>query len=219
MLSRYLRTRIRELLRARPLAPIEFVHCPKTGGMSVRAWLGEAKTGKTIIYKKVGHGKKTDPNSIAFVIVRHPVNRFESLIRYRRGSKRWNQIASRKDMTMDEVIGEIPANKMIPTYRTQSHYANGVELLLEISEVREAVSLLLGWKHAPPLPHRNATNPTERMSAASRLKTKRMFRADMDVFHHRRKQHMDRVYRESKPTPPRAPHRRRGPFRRVPAPV
>lgn len=126
-----------------------FVHIPKCAGTYASQYLSELNIPNR------GHSKNINKDEVTFAIIRHPINRFESLLNYRLNEKKprsdWpqslNYAYENKSISLDEIINKMTDKDIISfsPYRTLEYWTEGIDLLLSIEEFIPALKLF-GYK-------------------------------------------------------------------------
>ena len=126
-----------------------FIHIPKCAGTYASQYLKDLKITNR------GHSKNINKDEITFAIIRHPINRFESLLNYRLDEKiprsDWPQslyhVYENKSINLDEIINKMTDKDIISfsPYRTLEYWIEGIYLLLTIEEFIPALKLF-GYK-------------------------------------------------------------------------
>ena len=192
-----------------PLGPIReagvvFVHVPKTGGTSVaRALYGTDGGGhRTIRDYRDELGDDAVDAAFSFAVVRDPVERLASAVRYLRrgGSNRLDAAFGESVMSRYPTLDAFVRGWLTPDssqeqvhFRPQADFVLGadgrpdVDRLIPypgLAEGYAAVRALTG--RGGPLPHLNATPPAPppRLSAEAAARVREIYAADFDLFSH-----------------------------------
>jgi len=116
-----------------------FLHIPKCGGTTVRKILLDLN----IKYRC--HKEAIKNTGINFAIVRHPVNRFESLLNYRLSKERprddWpkhlHYLHYEKNISLNEIVSEMIDNEIIgfKPFNTLLYWSNNVDIFITIDQL------------------------------------------------------------------------------------
>jgi hypothetical protein len=164
-----------------------FVHTPKCGG-----------TYATNILKDLGIPNKEhvqakqNVNIVHFTIIRHPIDRFESLLNYRLSDKEprkdwprhlrhvYNNAAS-----LDTIVGRMSDANITGFYPFKSlvYWTKNVDICITINELQEFLALF-GYNYDPNNYARTNVSQKKRgtLSPASRARIAKIFKADIDIF-------------------------------------
>ena len=163
-----------------------FIHTPKCGGIYANQYVNYF----TIPNK--GHKQATISDGITFTIIRHPVDRFESLLNYRLGEAKpradWNPnlsyIFQKPEMTLNEIVekmSDADITRFIP-YRTLTYWSTNVRILLTMSEFLPFLTQF-GYKTDIEYPRQNVSPRTRgNLSTETRARIAKLFEKDIKLY-------------------------------------
>jgi hypothetical protein len=164
-----------------------FVHTPKCGGSYVQSILSHFKI------KSKGHVQAVPEDGITFTVIRHPVERFESLLNYRLGENEpradWptHLAYAYKDPTvqLDELVSSMTDEEILgfSPYKTLTYWTQNVNLVITIDNL----ATLLGHFDYTYDPHWfqpvNVSVKTRgKLNPQNKDRIKLLFRADVELY-------------------------------------
>jgi len=117
-----------------------FIHTPKCAGLYVSAILSHLNI------KTNGHKQATPDNKfIYFTVIRHPVERFESLLNYRLNGQNprndWPKHLSYmhydKNVSLDEIVSNMTDKEILgfSPYKTIAHWTKNVDIIVTLNNL------------------------------------------------------------------------------------
>lgn len=193
---------------SKPNHPLMFVHIPKCGGTYCKTLFREldilsvdkfeSNLGVQGAYGGGPHqlAKKTySDNFIIFSVIRHPVDRFESLLNFRLGGggpQASNTISKyikkiRENGTINDFI-EMHTDKELLSYtpyNTLKYYSQNVDIFIKIDELKNFLSFF-GYKNIPKTDRKNASKRNYGyLSEKNKARIARLFKDDI-VFYNKK---------------------------------
>ena len=117
---------------------IHFIHIPKTGGSFVKSVIKNTSISKSLKM----HSKKKDNNNINFTVIRHPVDRFESYLNYRKKKllKKYfkNNHNNHNNIQLNDIVAKMSDNDIINpggAFRTITYYRKDVDIFITIDKL------------------------------------------------------------------------------------
>ena len=130
--------------------PLIFIHTPKCGGTFVNSIL------RKLNIARKGH-KRADSqdDGITFTVIRHPIERFESLINYRlsepKPRKDWPKslyyVWKDKSISLNEIVGAMTDNEILnfEPYKSLCYWSKNIDIFITIDKLEEFLSFF-GYK-------------------------------------------------------------------------
>ena len=122
--------------------PLIFIHTPKCGGKTAKDVFSQLN----INIK--GHIQAEQGDGIAFTIIRHPVERFESLMNYRLGedggSGRWppkklRYVLQDKSISLNQIVEKMSDKKIrgFSPYQSLCYWSKNIDIFITIDKLEE----------------------------------------------------------------------------------
>jgi hypothetical protein len=165
---------------------LKFVHIPKCGGSYAGQYLDELN----IINK--GHIQANENDKLTFTIIRHPVNRLESLLNYRLNAphprrdwpERLNSYHYDKTKTLDDIINnmtDIELKSFYP-FKTLKYWTKNVKLIITIDEFIPILEYL-GYKITKKYNEKNVSEKNRgKISIENEERIKRIYSEDLKIY-------------------------------------
>jgi len=165
--------------------PLIFVHTPKCGGTYVRSIL------KDLNIKNKGHHVATMNEGIHFTVIRHPVDRFESLLNYRLGRrgpredwpKSLYSLYGSDTRTLNAIVdhmSDVEITSFMP-YRSLTYWTQNVDICITIDELKEFLQLF-GYTYDDHTPKNVSIKTRGMLNDKNRERIKHLYRNDMTLF-------------------------------------
>lgn len=179
--------------------PIECVHVPKCGGTFVDTVLrslngnrirpvrGGGSNVKHSRYRRQEEGRQ----SIALAVIRHPVDRFESLLNYRLGNLRRHSPKplkhAQKDpsISLNEIVEKMTDEAILgfTPYRTLSYWADNIDIFITIDKLGDFLSFFGHEVDLDKFKLRNVSKKTRgKLNKANRRRVAKLYAADMALY-------------------------------------
>lgn len=135
---------IKNIIVKKQTNKIIFVHTPKCGGTFVSYILNDLG----ILNK--GHNLATDNKDIHFTVIRHPVDRFESLLNFRLSENKprndWPKSlvnAYNYNTSLNKIVKNMTDNNIMSfsPYHSLTYYSKNVDVLITIGELTHFLKL------------------------------------------------------------------------------
>lgn len=162
---------------------LNFIHTPKCGGTYIRQILTDLNIHNN-------HHNQSDINdTINFTVIRHPVDRFESMLNYRLGRNsplKGGRLKSvRPDTTLDEIVSNMTDKHIltITPFRTLVYWCTNVDVIITMKHLHPFLNFM-GYKYdGSKYPFANVSNKTHgtfNNTTIARLSV--LFRDDIDIY-------------------------------------
>jgi hypothetical protein len=167
---------------------LKFIHIPKCAGSYASQYLEDLR----IINK--GHHQATQFEKLTFAIIRHPVQRLESLLNYRLNTPhprpdwpiRLNEFHYNKTKTLDDVINNMTDDelKSFNPYRTLKYWTKNIKLLITIDEFLPILEYL-GYKIKNKYGEKNVSNKNRGTISEENIKRiERIYDDDIKIYNY-----------------------------------
>jgi hypothetical protein len=179
---------IHELVARKPDKKLKFIHTPKCGGSYVDTILSHLG-----LEHPCGH-IPCDPCApeITFTVVRHPVDRFESLLNYRLNKKPRSDFPSHlynvyrnPDVSLNAIVSRMTDAEILGfrPYSTLTYWTKHVDILLTLDKL----SILLeyfGYTYDPAIfPKVNVSSKTRgKLNQQNRRRIKALYKNDVKIY-------------------------------------
>lgn len=165
---------------------LKFIHTPKCAGTYAEIYL------KFFKISDKGHKQAHPTDGITFTIIRHPADRFESLLNYRLGEKksrgdwpsRLKYVYNDKSVQLNEILEKMDDKHILDfrPYRTLTYWSKGVDVLLTIEEFLPFLEVM-GYKTDKVFSKRNVSKKTRgTLSEVNRKRLENLFKDDLELY-------------------------------------
>lgn len=167
---------------------LTFIHIPKCAGSYASQYLNDLN----VINK--GHHQASQFDKITFTIIRHPVQRLESLLNYRLNAphprpdwpERLNSFHYDKTKTLDDVINNMEDNelKSFHPYKTLKYWTKNIKLLITIDEFVPILEYL-GYNIKQEYGYKNVSDKNRgTISIENQKRIEHIYHEDMEIYNY-----------------------------------
>lgn len=177
--------------------PIEFIHVPKCGGGFVKNVLKSLDSTRirpvsggpdfdNRNHRRQGKGRQ----SIAFAVIRHPVDRFQSLLNYRLSNpttkpKPLKHAQKDPSISLNEILEKMTDKEILgfKPYRTLSYWCDNIDIFITIDKLGDFLSFFGHEVDLDKLELRNVSKKTRgKLNEANRRRVAKLYAADMALY-------------------------------------
>lgn len=184
----YSRTPLLELVKNSDKKELGFIHTPKCAGSYVSTILASLKI------KNFGHQQAIPNNKyIYFTVIRHPVDRFESLLNYRLDHPNYMydfpahliNVYNDIKITLNEIISKMTDEDILSfkPYRTLNYWTKNVDIIITLEKLPTLLEYF-GYKYdINEFKQVNVSNKLRgRINHENRERIGKIFHEDIDLY-------------------------------------
>jgi len=174
-------------IRSKKQNKLTFVHTPKCGGSYVNKILQDLNI------TSIGHNQAIINNGINFTVIRHPVERFESLLNYRLGETTprsdWpshlNHVYKDSKIDLNTIVEKMTDREItgFRPYTTLTHWGKNVDIFLLIDELQDFLEMN-GYVYDIDKYNKVNVSPKRRgkLNDANKERISKLYEDDMALF-------------------------------------
>ena len=170
---------------------LTFIHTPKCGGTYV------SKILKFLKIPNKGHNQATLKDGTTFTVIRHPVDRFESLLNFRIGlpptSNKYSETPSIlfENLSLDEMVAKMSDETILgfTPYKTLVFWTAGVDHIITIDELPNFLNFF-GYTYPKIFEKENVSSKLHgTFNENTRKRIEMLFEEDMKLFNNYKNYH------------------------------
>ena len=175
---------IEEIKSNNPNKPLIFVHTPKCGGTYV------GKILKDLGIRNMHHHLAKKEKGIHFIVIREPVNRFESLLNYRLDPKSpmdWPRHLKKinTNTSLNEIVTQMSDSEILSfaPYKTLTYWSQDVDILITMNELKEFLQMFGYTYNEANYSPRNVSSKTRgTLNDATKERLYNLYQEDINLY-------------------------------------